>query len=521
MKRLEEFISNININKENLDTMPKNNARDIKAYKIKLEENFDIAQETQKTLEEEMKKRYKKIKMTKVNNELDSMLQRLENSEGVLYLLNEVDTAYEKMNLDKALFNLNHYYSKDLEMVNETILYCIRKFEEVGIKLELKDFDYSEHVREYLKILFIEMEKEKINSEKIKNKFDEIYWKCPDFIIQIVLNIKYIYLKKEKELDKYYKNQKSNLVKKFTSEDIIERTLELSRQIDEYISNNMEIIVNKLLDGELNIKDYTEKNVTELYLKFVNLEEIDLNNKEKMNEIDKNLEKLLNSLCEYKMYMENKFIIDDVIRSYNEKDKFKNVYANTLKEINKKEKKRVKLNSKLNKKGLFNRNSDKTKNERDKVIVELTSLYKELEQNKVNNTILETLNDNSSIKDILTIANSFYRYTFMCICNNFKGIEEEEIEKKINELENFVNYPYCTIISNIKILDNKDIKLIIKDRYKLLNIKIEDEDLELENIEAVIDVIKKIMQAHNIRNNNINLEKIECGIEFKKILNID
>lgn len=521
MKELEEFISNITINKENLDTMPKNNARDIKAYKVKLEENLVIAKETQKILEEEMKKRYKKIKMSKVNSELNSMLQRLENSEGVLYLLNEVDTAYEKMNLDKALFNLNHYYSKNLEMVNETILYCIRKFEEVGIKLELKDFDYSEHVREYLKILFIEMEKEKINSEKIKNKFDEIYWKCPDFIIQIVLNIKNIYLKKEKKLDKYYKNQKLNLVKNFTAQDIIERTLELSRQIDEYINNNMEIMVNKLLDGELNIKDYTEKNITELYLKFVNPEEIDLNNKEKMNEIDNNLEKLLNSLCEYKMYMENKFIIDDVIKIYNEKDKYKNVYANTLKEINKKEKKRVKLNGKLNKKGIFNKNSDKTKNERDNIIVELNSLYKELEQNKVNNTVLETLNDNSSIKDILAIANSFYRYTFMCICNNFKGIEEEEIDRKINELEKFVNYPYCTIISNIKIQDNKDIKLIIKDRYKLLNIKIEDEDLELENIESLIEIIKKIMQAHNIRNNNIDLEKIECGIEFRKILNID
>ena len=68
--------------------------------------------------------------------------------------------------------------------------------------------------------------------------------------------------------------------------------------------------------------------------------------------------------------------------------------------------------------------------------------------------------------------------------------------------------------------ENKEIWMIIKDRYKLLNINIEKEDLELDNIDSLIDTIKIIMQAHNIRKNKIDLNKIECGIEFKKILNI-
>ena len=167
MKEVEEFISNINVNKEVLETMPKNNSRDLKTYITKLQENLETAKNNQKLLEEEMKKRYKKIKCSKQNDELKDMKQRLENSVGVLYLLNEVDTSYEKMNLDKALFNLNHYYSKNLEIVNNTIMYCIKKFEEVGVKLELKDFNYSEYVREYLKTFFIEMEKGTINSSKI------------------------------------------------------------------------------------------------------------------------------------------------------------------------------------------------------------------------------------------------------------------------------------------------------------------------------------------------------------------
>ncbi len=520
MRNLDEFVSDLNLKKEILETMPKNNARDLKAYISKLQENLSIVQEEQAALEDEIKKRYKKIRGPKISDELKNMMQRLENSEGVLYLLNEMDTSYEKMNLDKALFNLNHYYSKNLEMVNDTILYCIKKFEEVGVKLELKDFNYSEYVKEYLKVFFAEMEKGTINSNKTKNKFDEIYWKCPNLIIHIVLNIKYLYLRKEKEIDKYFKNQKTNLIKNFTAKDIIERTFELSRQVDEYISNSKEIITNKLLDGELNIKDYSEKNITDCYLKFIDEDDLNLNNEEKINETDKGLDKLLNSLCEYKMYLESKFIVDDIVKIYNEKEKYKNAYANTLKEINKKEKKRISLNSKLEKNGLFNKSKDKIRNERDLIIDELTKLHKELEQNKVYNTILEKLDDNSNIKEALMLANSFYRYTFLCICEKFKGIEENDIEEKIQNLEAFINYPYCTIINNIKMTENKEIWMIIKDRYKLLNINIEKEDLELDNIDPLINTIKVIMQAHNIRKNKIDLNKIECGIEFKKILNI-
>ena len=58
-----------------------------------------------------------------------------------------------------------------------------------------------------------------------------------------------------------------------------------------------EIIINKLLDGKLNIKDYSTKNIIECYEKFINEENIDLEDKAKMNEIDRNLDKLLNSLC--------------------------------------------------------------------------------------------------------------------------------------------------------------------------------------------------------------------------------
>lgn len=147
-------------------------------------------------------------------------------------------------------------------------------------------------------------------------------------------------------------------------------------------------------------------------------------------------------------------------------------------------------------------------------------MHKELEQNKVYNTIIENLDNNSTIQEALFLANSFYRYVFTCICSNFEGIEEDQIDAKINELDEFTNYPYCTIVNNTKMMETKELKMIIKDRYKLLNINIENEDLELNNIDSVIDSITKIVQGHYIRENNINLEEILCALEFKKILDI-
>ena len=50
-------------------------------------------------------------------------------------------------------------------------------------------------------------------------------------------------------------------------------------------------------------------------------------------------------------------------------------------------------------------------------------------------------------------------------------------DKKMNE--EFVNWPYYTILDNITMLNEKDVLVIIKDRYQLLKINITKENLLL------------------------------------------
>ena len=71
--------------------------------------------------------------------------------------------------------------------------YFINKFSKVGIQVSLDDFDYSLYVKNYMKTFFQELEKGNVNSERLKEKFEEIYWKCPDIIVHIELNIRNIY----------------------------------------------------------------------------------------------------------------------------------------------------------------------------------------------------------------------------------------------------------------------------------------------------------------------------------------
>ena len=91
---------------------------------------------------------------------------------------------------------------------------------------------------------------------------------------------------------------------------------------------NKENLISKFLTGELNVKDYTDEKVKSYYEVFINkglLEEAK-KNPEKMNEIDENMLKLMNNLYEYKKITEYKFIIDEILNIYKEKDKYKILY---------------------------------------------------------------------------------------------------------------------------------------------------------------------------------------------------
>lgn len=78
--------------------------------------------------------------------------------------------------------------------------------------------------------------------------------------------------------------------------------------------------------------------------------------------------------------------------------------------------------------------------------------------------------------------------------------------------------PYHTIMKNIHISDDKNVQIIIKDRYRLLNFKVEKEDLDEENIEALVRNLKAIEISLNLENTGLKIEDIDIVCKIKELL---
>ena len=119
---------------------------------------------------------------------------------------------------------------------------------------------------------------------------------------------------------------------------------------------------------------------------------------------------------------------------------------------------------------------------------------------------------------MLCLANSYYNYLTTCIIKNDKTIVQEKIDEEIEKLNEFLKNPYNNIINNLTITEEKDIALIIKDRYKLLSFNIEKEDFTENSIDEMITILENIMISINMNRAELTVEDIEEIIALRDIL---
>ena len=121
MNNLKEVNEQIEASKEILATFPRNNAKNIKACIAQIQDYQKKFIEVKETLIQEMEKRIGKLEEIKKAEEIVKLEEEVINKEKELHVINNFQTSYEKMNLDKILFSLNIFYKKNLEVVNEAI----------------------------------------------------------------------------------------------------------------------------------------------------------------------------------------------------------------------------------------------------------------------------------------------------------------------------------------------------------------------------------------------------------------
>lgn len=508
----EKVLEKINIYKEILSTMPKNNDKNIEKYNDKIDEIIQEYRGYKNETLKEISKRFSNNTNVTSSDKIENLENEINNYELILEIVNEIKSSYEKTTLDKEVYKLGKFYKENLENVNNQIMTCINIFRNIGISISEQDFSASKYALEYMRVFLSEMRLGDIDSQAIKETFEQIYWKCPDLIIHIEVIINNIYMKNKKDIDKYYSCKKEETLKKYkiNIDDIILNYQSSQKQLDRERYIDKKQIFDNFLCGQWNTKDYEEEKINKIYQKYIKNENL---TNENMHEINENIEKFTRSIYEYKEYLKYKYILDNIKEKYNQKENLKNAYKDDLKEIEKCESQL----KKLNKPNIFGKKviDDIKVNE---LFLKEKELYKDLSKNIIYYKISENINENSTILDLLFFASSFYTYLVDTIIKQNQDIETNEIDAMIEDLKKYIKYPYFTIINNIKMIEEKDIALIIKDRYKLLNFNIEKEDLQEDNLENLFNELQKINISNNIKNAGLNIEDISNLCEYKKIL---
>ena len=487
--------------RENISILPHTKKADKKKYTEYLAKNITDYKEKEEYIKEEIIKRKTKY-LEIVQNPKIKELANLEPDYNKIMCLSPLASSLNKMRLDINLFKLKYYYKNNINEVNIAIKTIIKIFKEVGLTLTLDDFNYHKYVKEYMKMVFAK----NIDEKTLYTEFEKIYWACPEIITIIRLNFYSIYFNNKKQIDAYY-------TKTYKEENLniyIDKLIKQQKEYDTLTHSDKRFFIDKFLNNDLLLNDYTETNITKLFNRY-------LNDKENEHNYD-NLLKLLLNLKEYKEFTEYKSILETIVNLYKDKNTYQNLYNNKLKEISKNESELFSLNKKLNKKGIFKPKEEKQRElslKIDTILETLNTEYNELEEISIKDQIYNNIKDDTDLKETLEIISINIKYFYDFYKEEYTNLTIEELIKLINKLKKYLYTNNLNIISNVKIVDNENICQNITDHYSLLNINITESDLE-EDIDTTIKNINTIITYYDIQKLNLDINKIEFLVQVQK-----
>ena len=517
VKKLDDFLHDIDVAKEVLSSMPVNNAKNLAAYKKKVAEYQEEYGEYRNELFNEIKKRSTPYLNYKPSDRTALVKKELENYKD-LALFNPVNTPFEKMGFDTLLYSLTHYYKNDLESVNRDIKAVLAKFEEVGIYLTENDFVYSNYARRYVKELLADD-----NLERMKDIFEDLHWKCPDVILHVEISFRIIFDKNVKVFEKYIEDKKKEIIlDNLSYDDYVIRRDNLAKELYELENFDTAVIINKFMNGELMMGEYSVVNVGKSYNRFLG-DNIEIS---KAREKSEDLKTLLYNLEEYKNYMKFSYIIDDVKAKYAERANHQGESGKIAKEISAIVADLAKITSSINtgSKGgfLFFKKKvdvDDSYLQVNNKIKELDAKYDEYDNAIIYDKLNQYINDTSSIYDVLSFALGYKGYLRTCIKSLDEDTDINVIKETVKNLEDFLGNPNVTVIKNIAFGSETNVGEVIVDHHKLLNINISENEIStVDDIEAITNSLKVIINDYYLNNAGLNIDFISNLFEAKKIM---
>ena len=410
----------------------------------------------------------------------------------------------------------------DLEYINIRLNEIIKHLEKHGIKVTEQDFLYTMFTKRYMEVFF----NSRTNPDFLKimkEEFESLYWECPNIITHLRLSLEELLKKYQKELNIYCINKQTELLNEVDNQDIIKLCITTKEQIKMLKDGDLKTIIESFLNKERAINDYLNESTIRrnLYNDFIVNGDFEILSDSDKKEFYDNIWSLDDVLTELKGYYKFEDIIVNILEKYKTKDSFKGVLSTKLKEIEKQEKEREKINKqydKILKPKLFSSKKKRNgignalKNQINQIINQISIGKEELIECEMNDKILKCLNDDSTLLDVLVLLSSNTAYLKWIIAKNNSDLSNDDIFKIIDD---FFDYCYSNheLLKKITILSDVDIEDIIYDKYRLLNIKL-DKELNKDNIENLIAKLNTFRVINNVEMSNISFDEIKMMCEI-------
>ncbi len=457
-------------------------------------------------VKDEINSRLEYLNNLKENSNIALLKSELEKC-NIVNEWNNYNTPYEKMHLDYYLYQLKNHSNEDLDAVNACLQKIVDSFKKVEVVLTKDDFDFNEYAALYMERLL-----NNASPLELKNCFEQIYWKNSDIIRMLEINFKSIYLRYEKKIIKYYETRHEEFLKNHSDEEVYKMRVTLNEQLIELTGTDPYINFQKFLNYEYSLKDFDEGEVAKKRESYF----------AEGSYSYENLIKLDASLEEYEMLLKYNYLLTDMRGRLEKKEEFKNVYTNALKEISKDEATLKKLMAKHNAKPFlfFKKKTDeKWLFDYNNVIDSLSTKYDDLDNIRLNELVFDRLPADTNVYEVFRFIVSNYLYFVTQTLAHEEGIEISAVNEKYNVLKDEVygkdNY---VLINNLPLLDERQIKEIIVDKYNLENITLSIEVLEDGNLEKTLNDINSLINYEYFSRSGVKVEDVDLYIEYQKMM---
>ena len=496
---IDEIKSEIEAINSNIKILPTKTKKNKEKYLEYLDINIERYSNLLKECTKEINSRVERI--TKKYNRDGGVFQDATLEYDSLKLSDKRVPLTERLNLEKTFYNIE-YSDGDLKDINNRLESIFNNFKEYGVVFTKEDFSISESVYKYICSFFDK-------GKNIQDVFNELYFKTPDIIKQIEINIKYLAYKNQKIIEKNFENK----YKDFDYHKVIGEHRSIIDRNESIKHNNISYIYNLFKEGTYDVREFLNAS------KMQELSKILIDQTSERNY--ENLIKLKDTLYDYKEYRNFEFITKDVKALFEHKSEYKDLFGNKLKEISKKESTVFGLNKKMNKTGIFKLSKEKiadTKLERNNIIAEIIKDYDELDELKIKECIFKYVDNETSCFDMLKLASYNYDYFVELLKRDNPDITVKEIDNKLLELQRFIYDNNSDILNNININDEKEMNKIIVEKYKLNNIELNIDSLELGEIDKLIDNVEKLILSFDVERNSIDLNEIKYILDTEDVL---